>query len=162
MQERYWNYMVQLKEWIFYVDAYSDASYKWDQRINIFLAVTSSSSIAAWAIWSKLGPLWAFVIALSQVVTAVKPYFPFNKRLPLLGQISSQLQLLFNKADYQWYKVSNGDYTENEINDILFDLKKQYTDNISKLLESDALPEVAAYRKTAGEKTSSYFSTQYR
>lgn len=161
MQERYWRYMVQIKAWIFYIDEYSDSSYRWDKRINIFLAITSSSSIAAWAIWNEYGFIWALLIAISQVVNAIKPHLPFSKRLEVLSRISNQLQILFNKVDYQWYKVANGELTENEINDALFDLKKQYTETIGKILESEPLPENEAFRKSADQKADYYFQNTY-
>ena len=51
MQEKYWRYMVQIKAWIFCLDLYGEDSYKWEKRINVFSAIASSTSIAAWAIW---------------------------------------------------------------------------------------------------------------
>lgn len=35
MQEKYWKYMVQIKAWIFYLDVYTEDSYRWDRIINI-------------------------------------------------------------------------------------------------------------------------------
>lgn len=121
------------------------------------MAITSSSSIAAWAIWNEYGSIWALLIAISQVVNAIKPHLPFSKRLEVLSQISNQLQILFNKVDYQWYKVANGELTENEIKDVLFDLKEQYTETIGKILESEPLPENEAFRKGADQKADYYF-----
>jgi hypothetical protein len=161
MQIRYWKYMVQLKAWLFYIDIYVDHSYKWDKRINIYLAITSSSSIAAWAIWNQCGFIWGLLIALSQVITAVKPHLPFGKRLESLGKISNQLQVLFNQADYEWYKVSNGELTEGEINEKLHDLKKQYAKTVGKALETAPLPENEQFRELADAKTDKFFQDTY-
>ena len=30
MQEKYWKYMVQIKAWIFYLDVYTEDSYRWE------------------------------------------------------------------------------------------------------------------------------------
>lgn len=161
MQSRYWKYMVQLRAWLFYIDFYTDHSYKWDKRINIYLAITSSSSIAAWAIWNQCGFLWGLLIALSQVITAIKPHLPFGKRLESLGKISNQLQVLFNKADYDWYKVSNGELTETQINDLLYKMKKQYAETVGKSLEAEPLPENEQFRDLADAKTEEYFQDTY-
>lgn len=161
MQSRYWKYMVQLKAWIYYIDLYADHSYKWDKRINIYLAVTSSSSIAAWAIWSQCGFLWGFLIALSQVITAIKPHLPFAKRLESLGKITNQLQVLFNQADYEWYKVSSGEFTEEEINKRLHKLKEQYSKTVGIALEETLLPENEQFRDLADAKTEEYFQDAY-
>lgn len=161
MQERYWKYMVQLKAWIFYIDEYINISYKWDRRINVFVAITSSSSIAAWAIWNRYSFLWALLIAISQVIVAIKPHLPFSKRIEILSRVSALLQTLFNKADYQWYKTSNGDLSESEINDILFDLKRQYLETVEKELSTISLPEKEALKKIADSKADSFFQNGY-
>ncbi len=161
MQLRYWKYMVQIKAWLFYIDEYTDDSYKWDKRINIFLAITSSSSIAAWAIWSKYSFIWGILIALSQVVTAIKPQLAFNKKIESLSKISNLLHGLFNKADYNWYRVSNGELTEAQINDLLFELKEQYANTIGKILESDPIPVNEHFRAISDAKTEKYFQDTY-
>lgn len=161
MQERYWKYMVQLKAWIFYVDEYINVSYKWDRRINVFVAITSSSSIAAWAIWSRYSFLWALLIAMSQVIVAIKPHLPFSKRIETLSRVSTLLQTLFNKADYQWYKISNGDLSESEINDSLFDLRRQYLETVGKELSIISLPEKEALKRTSDSKVTSFFQNGY-
>lgn len=161
MQARYWKFLVQIKAWIFYVDIYADSSYRYDKLINIIIAITSSSSIAAWAVWSEYNYVWAFLIAVSQVITAIKPHFPFNKRLELLGKLSNELQLLFNKADYNWYKVSNGILSEEEINELLFELKRQYVELEGKYLKSESLPEKEQFLVLADQKTEKYFADTY-
>ena len=161
MQNRYWRYMVQLKMWLFYVDEYSENSYKWERRINIILAITSSSSIAAWVIWKQFSFIWASLIAISQVITAVKPYLPYGKRLELLSKISGDLQMLFNKADFNWYRVSNGELSEKEINSLLFELKDQLNNTVEKSLRSVLLPDKQKFIKLADEKAEKYFQDTY-
>lgn len=153
--------MVQLKAWIFYVDEYINVSYKWDRRINVFVAITSSSSIAAWAIWNRYSFLWALLIAISQVIVAIKPHLPFSKRIEILSRVSALLQTLFNKADYQWYKISNGDLSESEINDILFDLRRQYLETVERELSTISLPEKEVLKKIADLKVESFFQNGY-
>ena len=96
MQQRYWKTMVQIKSSIFYLDLYADKSYKLDKAINIVLAITSSSSIAAWAIWKQYDFVWALLIALSQVITVLKPLMPYEQRLEIVKPYSMSLQSLFD------------------------------------------------------------------
>lgn len=84
MQEKYWKYMVQIKAWIFYLDVYTEDSYRWDRIINIVVAIASSTSIAAWAIWQKYSFVWSIIIAISQVLTTIKGFLPYSKRLKML------------------------------------------------------------------------------
>lgn len=115
MQEKYWKYMVQIKAWIFYLDAYTEDSYKWDKRINIFVAIASSTSIAAWAVWQKFSFVWSIIIAISQVLTTIKGFLPYSKRLKMLVPFMEDLKFLYNKIEYNWFKVASGDLSEDGI-----------------------------------------------
>ncbi len=55
---------------------------KKNKIINSLLAISSSASIASWAIWNDLAMLWGCIIAVSQVITALKPVFHFGKHVP--------------------------------------------------------------------------------
>ena len=105
MQEKYWKYMVQIKAWIFYLDVYTEDSYRWDKTINIFVAIASSTSIAAWAIWQKYSFVWSIIIAISQVLTTIKGFLPYSKRLKMLVPFMEDLKFLYNKIEYNWFKV---------------------------------------------------------
>ena len=74
VQKMYWDDLVQLRFQLLYIETYSDASYKKDNAINIILAIASSSSIGAWVIWKEAAIVWGAIIAISQVINAVKDY----------------------------------------------------------------------------------------
>ena len=101
MQEKYWKYMVQIKAWIFYLDVYTEDSYRWDRIINIVVAIASSTSIAAWAIWQKYSFVWSIIIAISQVLTTIKGFLPYSKRLKMLVPFMEDLKFLYNKIEYK-------------------------------------------------------------
>lgn len=125
MQEKYWKYMVQIKAWIFYLDVYTEDSYRWDRIINIVVAIASSTSIAAWAIWQKYSFVWSIIIAISQVLTTIKGFLPYSKRLKMLVPFMEDLKFLYNKIEYNWFKVASGDLSEDEINELLYSFKDE-------------------------------------
>lgn len=161
MQEKYWKYMVQIKAWIFYLDLYAEASYKWDKWINILGAIASSTSIAAWAIWQQLSFVWSIIIAVSQILTAIKGYLPYNKRLKSLVPLIEDLKFLYNKIEYSWLKVASGELTEEEINDILYKFKNEFTNIENKNLKEETLLENKKFMKIADEKTDLYFENNF-
>ena len=161
MQEKYWYYMVQVKSSIFYLDIYAERSYKWDRRINAYGAIASSSSIAAWAIWKDFSYIWAVIIAISQVLIAIKEYFPFGKRLNILRPYSEVVKMFYIKMEYDWYKVANGELTESEINTLLFSYKKEVTNIEGKYLNEEILLENKDYLKEADDRTDRYFETNF-
>lgn len=161
MQEKYWKYMVQIKAWIFYLDIYSESSYRWDRRINVFTAIVSSTSIAAWAIWQQYSYIWSFIIAVSQIVTAIKSFFPFNKRLKIIVPFMEDLKYLYNKLEYNWYKVASGDLTEEEINELLFEFKNDFTSLENKNLKEENLLERDDFKAKADKKADLYFENNF-
>jgi hypothetical protein len=91
-QERYWTQLKHLKTHIFYCHFYALHTDKIDKGLNIFLALTSSGSIAAWAVVKDHAMLWACIIAASQIVTAIKPFLPYRQRAKALIALGDALQ----------------------------------------------------------------------
>ena len=161
MQEKYWKYMVQMKAWIFYLDLYAEDSYKWDKRINIFGAIASSTSIAAWAIWQQFSFVWSVIIAISQVLTVVKGFLPYSKRLKFLVPFIDDLKFLYNKIEHNWFNVAEGELTEGEINNLLYSFKDEFTNIENKYLKEETLLENEDFKKLADDKTDLYFSNNF-
>ena len=153
--------MVQIKAWIYYLDIYVEKSFLWDRRIKVFGAVASSSSIAAWTIWKEWSYIWGVIIAVSQVLTAIKDYFPFGRRLKILKPFIDELIILYIKIEYDWFKVAEGEVTEKEINQLLFDYKKQFSEIESKYLNEEILIENLEYRNLADQKVTKYFENNF-
>ena len=161
MQEKYWRYMVQIKAWIFYLDLYAEDSYKWDKRINIFGAIASSTSIAAWTIWSQLSYVWSVIIAVSQVLTAIKSFMPYSRRLKILVPFMEDLKFLYNKIEYNWFKVASGELSEDEINELLYAFKDDFASIENKNLKEGTLLENNKFKTIADKKTDVYFENNF-
>ena len=73
--------------------------------LNAFLAITSSASIASWAIWSDYAMVWGCIIAISQVVTALKPIFPFSKHVHTLNTRCYKHEALFLVKNKQKFNL---------------------------------------------------------
>jgi hypothetical protein len=88
---------------------------KLDRNVNIFLALASSGSIAAWAIWKDNPLLWSSIIATSQVVTTIKPFFPYYKIIKELNSRCYKMDLLNIEYERFWNKILRGKLTEDTI-----------------------------------------------
>lgn len=153
--------MVQIKAWIFYLDLYGENSYKWEKRINVFSAIVSSTSIAAWAIWQQLSFAWSFIIAISQVLSAIKGFLPYSRRLKSIVPFMEDLKFLYNRMEYTWFKVASGEMTEEEINEILYEFKNEYTNIENKHLKDETLLENEKFKKKSDMKTDAYFENNF-
>lgn len=157
----YWKYMVQIKAWQYYLENYTERSYSWDKGINVFTAVVSSTSIAGWAIWNQISYVWGILIAVMQVVTAIKSYLPFGQRLQVLPGLQSDLTSLYNDIEYKWYQVSAGIATDEDINQMLYEFRNRLAGIENTHLKDMVLPERSDIKKQADERAEAYFAAYF-
>lgn len=98
---------------------------KIDRCINIILALASSGSIAAWAIWKEIPYVWGAIIALSQVIQTVKPYFPYSRYIRELNEKSKKLQAINLRFEMLFYEIDYGAAQEEELSTKYFALRKE-------------------------------------
>ncbi len=157
MQKRYWKEMVDTKFKLVYIDYYLEKSYGWNEKISMCNALASSASIAGWAIWNNIPYFWSCIIAASQVFTAVKPHLPYNKRVKNLTAFISEASSIFLEYEYNWFKVANGDLTDNEINEKIKELKDKLNKTENNYIAIINLPIKDDIEKKAEERTDLYF-----
>jgi len=160
-QRRYFNQLTQSKEQIFYVLEYIQRDEAWNWRINVFLALTSSVSIGGWAIWQELKLVWAILIALSQVVTAVKPLLTFEKRLKFLYPLRRELELIYLEMEKDWYDVSMGCLTEQEIHEKNCEFRRKIEEATYGNLKTTSIPTNNRFLRKAKSKTEIYFENNF-
>ena len=103
---------------------------KYDKILNVFLAVTSSTSIASWAIWSSLAKVWGCIIALSQIISALRPYFPYSKHVHTLNTKCYKQETLFLELDNLWFCLKDGSISEGDAKIRLNHIKQQLRENM--------------------------------
>lgn len=160
-QERYWKELYQLKVHINYVETHIHDAEKRDRHIKIFMAVTSSASIGAWAIWRDLSFLWGAIIALSQVLAAISPYLPYKMRIKTYSSALHELEDLFIQSEAKWHDIALGRYDEDEINKARTNLRLLKHKILKKHLPSSVIPDDEKKAATAEELALNYFSTFY-
>lgn len=160
-QLRYWNQLKEFQTHVIYLHQYAVHSEWRDKLINGFLAITSCSSIAAWAIWQQYQIVWAIIIALSQVVTAIKPFLPFKQRLTAIGGLNDEIQAISLECEKGWYSVAEGELTEKEIHELCIQLKDKALKAEKKHLKNIVLPVNKKLLKIAETEADLYLSTNY-
>ena len=127
---------------------------------SIAIALASSGSIATWAVWSRYPMLWGGIIALSQVLSFIKPYFPYNKYLNELEEkknFALKVNLDFERL---WYKMQYDKITEGESVQEFF-LAKELMNKAYNFREDINAHRKKSIIKSATEKTELYFDTNY-
>lgn len=153
--------MVELQVHIFYLELFYLEAVRLDTSIEIFLAIVSNGSIAAWVIWSKAQFIWASIIALSQLVNAVKPYLPYQRRIRNLESLKIELTELLLQMEAKWYKVSDNQLTDEEIHSLTINMKQRKYQLTSLYLSTTPLPINRKYLAQAEQKANKYFTSNY-
>jgi hypothetical protein len=160
-QLRFWNELKMLRGQMEYLNLYILYCERIDRLLKMFLAVSSSGSIAAWAVWQQFTYAWGAIIAGSQVVSAVKAYLPFEQRLKATTDVSSKLEGLFLQWETTWQKVAAGELAEDEIASRIARLKQAKINVVEISLRHCPLPDKPALRHRAAEMADSYFHSIY-
>ncbi len=101
----------------------------WDTALNVVLAIASSGSITSWTIWDEYAIYWGGFIALSQLITAIKPLFPFHKHVHTLNHRCYKQELLFLDLIEMWQNINDKSEGEDSIKTRLSYLTKQINEN---------------------------------
>lgn len=146
---------------IAFIELLLERSEKVDRGLRIVVAVASSSSIGAWAIWNTLSWLWASVIALSQVVTAINQYLPYRSRMKAYSSLLVDLEELMIQAELKWHSISDGQLTTAEINKARFEIRSSKQKSLNKHIQT-TIPTDKKLQEIAEMQASNYFLTFYK
>lgn len=102
---------------------------RYEKCLNIFLAITSSGGITSWIMNNDWGLYCGGVIALSQLVNALKPLFPFTKHVHTLNTRCYKQEALFLELDNLWYELKDGSIERDAAKTKLYHLKQRINEN---------------------------------
>ncbi|NOQ76226.1 MAG: hypothetical protein GQ475_00260 [Methylococcaceae bacterium] len=159
--KRFWNQLKELKVHYYYVQNYAASQNRYDQVINILLAITSSTSIAVWALRPEYDFICACILAASQVIVAVKPLFPYKKRMEALNTLGESLSQLSLSAERDWYFISESIWSDEEIHNKWTTLKSKALAVEKKALSGLALPKNDSALAVAEKEADSYLKSTY-
>jgi hypothetical protein len=132
----------------------------WERNINVFLAIASSTSIAAWAIWKITPIIWASIIAASQVLTVIKPYFPYFKYVKEFNLKCIRLELINIEFERVWYRLQNKKIDDDEAEELYYELRKQ-TSEILNFSDDTVFEVTSNVERKANEKMKYFLQANY-
>lgn len=125
MREKIWGMLCNLKFKGYYLIFLIDKYQRRERNINIFLAITSATSVGAWIIWDKFPLLWSGIIICSQIITVIKPFFPFVKYIKELSAKAVNLELLNIEVEKLWEELQHQRITNEGASENYFDIRKK-------------------------------------
>lgn len=161
IQEKYWRLLEDQKISTRYYYLYSNKLEKTDRLVEMIITISSSGSIASWAVWQEFPMLWASIIVGGQFLMTIKSYLPFKSRLKALSAIRKGLSSVVIKTENNWFEVSNGSMTEAEINELLTQQRELFLSILSEGLENVTLPDDDKLIRKAEQDIGLYFKAHY-
>jgi hypothetical protein len=132
----------------------------WVRAVELVKVVASSGGIAAWVVWRDYPFLWSGVIALAQLLDAVKNVFPFAKEHKAASELTVALELLFIDAQYEWEKIYAGKMGDDDIMAARQKMQKLRLEAERKYFPEGFEPP-AKLVALATEETQSYMTVTY-
>lgn len=149
IQEHFWKEFYQLKAHVNYVELHLGRTEMIDRGVKIFLALTSSGSIAAWVVWKDYAFLWGLIIAASQVVNVIRGHLPYKERLKALSGLLGDLEELGLYVEMKWLEIAEGNLTEQEITKCLSDVRSRKLKAAKKHFPATAIPDNEGFLEKA-------------
>jgi hypothetical protein len=159
-QETYWSQLVLLKVVACYVRRYRDEQTWWINRIGLFKAVVTSSTIGAWALWKEHVFVWGVLIGVAQILDAAKDFIPQTKHRRSASDFVGVIESVIIDARFEWFSIFEGEYHASEIMDRWRTLARLLNENEGKYFP-DGLPVNAERQRLAEAEASAYFSMNY-
>ena len=160
MRNRVWGSLSNFVFKAYVIDSMIMRYQKYDKRINIWLAIVSSSSIAAWTVWHIVPQLWAGIIAMTQVIQAVKPYFPYSKYIRTLNEKSKLLHDTNRRFERLFFNIDYKALTTDEIADQYFNLKAE-AEKVCFFSDDMNIAPKKSDIEYANQETAAYLKSNY-
>ena len=160
-QSLYWKELFQLKVHSHYIELFLKKSETHDRCINMILAISSTASIGAWAIWNNYAMVWGLIIAGSQVIQAIRPYLPYNELLKCAAGLRNSYSELFVFADTKWPSIASGELSKAEIASLREQLRAKKLQYEQKAFPSSGFPDNEKFIEKATQKAELYFANFY-
>lgn len=160
MKEKIWATLNNVKFKGYCIDLLIDRYQKIDRNINIYLAIASSGSIAAWAIWDKFPMIWGVIIASTQVITVIKPYVPYFKYVKELKDAVLKIENLNIELERLWYYSNSKKISLEEIEIRYFEIKKEITE-VLNFQDGTILTVTEEMEEKANKKMQTFLKTNY-
>lgn len=155
-EERFWNLFTQYTTRGFYLEEVANRSEIIERWLNGVLAFTSSASIATWAIWKEYPMVWGGIIALSQIIQAIKPILPYRTRQTRAMAALHLVEPVLLTMEEDWYKLSYGSMSAKKLEERIIHHKRALQKIEAEQFKDSRLPPNGELKKRAEQATEKY------
>ena len=161
MAYRYWSMMTDKKFALIYLGLHYHKNVQIERWMNIILAIISTGSLGALLFFDQHQYILTIILALAQIVTAARPYLPYQYRMQEIEKGLLALNDLYNDIEEKWLSIASGKLTDEEINNIYYSSVRKWDELDSKILKKDSLPRRKKFIKQANDEKEMYFTVMF-
>lgn len=161
IQERFWKEFYESVYVVNYTNLYLGETERIDRRFKIFLALSSSASIGAWAVWKDYATVWVVIIAASQILSVMITYLPYRERIKGLVGVRNELGELAIHMESKWSDVMAGELTSKQIDEIQLENRARRQRSVQKYFPLSTPPVKPKLAKEAEGNALKYFNRYY-
>ena len=135
-----------------------------DRTLSIGTAVVSSASIASWLIWQDLTVVWAVILGLSTIVSIIKLYLPYEKRVSAISYLLPELKNLINEVEHYYNSMiylDDNSANNIEINKNINTFKQAYTKLENKFIDDAIFPHSERIDRKSDKRATAEMTTNY-
>jgi len=152
MQSRYWGLMCDLREEYYFYEILKSRSFNWNKIISLTISIFTASSVASWQIWQVYTDVWAWIVAITQVLAIVNAALPFNNRVECLKKAEPAFLKVCSLIESYWYDVKLGRLSGDNINDFVSQIEEEWAVIKQTYLNEDCNAENSVISDLAYEK----------
>jgi hypothetical protein len=123
MRALIWNSMLTAQMNVCYWSHLASRSAQREKWIKIFLAVTSSGTVAGWSVWTEYAIVWKVLSGMSAVLAVSLPILDYSGRVAQLNKVASKCAQLRLGYDQLWAQIDV--LTPNLLSDMQAELTKK-------------------------------------
>lgn len=160
-QIRFWAALYELVFHGLLLHAHCQAAAKTDRNVIAILAVTSTASLGIWAVFKSNPQLWACIIVVTQIVSAISRYLPWSSRLKASAACVHDFREVQNWAEARWCEILDGELTDVQINKARVELQTKTAKAMKAHFPLDGLPVNKTLNDFATTQAEQYLATHY-
>jgi hypothetical protein len=155
-----WNNLANTKFKAIYTYECSRMADRYRRVTSAMLALTSTSSVAAWAIWQQHPAIWGAIIGISQVAQVLKPYVPFIGSDKEFLEMSFEFDQLYLEYEKLWYAASARSIDDAGLSQRISELHKKGLD-IEKAHKNTRTPRRKQWVEKAYAETENFLKLNF-
>ena len=103
-----WNSSLTAELNVRYWDSLCRRYYLIDRYVKIFLAVTSSSTVAGWGFWKEMKILWQILYGISTITALALPILDLRGKIQLMARVGEKWAQILSQYDILILDLKNG------------------------------------------------------